>query len=158
MTTKRVVLIAIVAALYAILTIGIAPLSFGPIQFRASEALKVLVLFDPFLCLGIGIGTFVANLASPFVGPWELIWMPLTDMAGGLIAWTIYRALRQRWIAIPMAVYALTTGAAVALMLWAMGIDLFWLSLLFVTASELVILIGGIPIMFQAKRFIVREA
>lgn len=154
MTTRRVVLIAIVAALYTVLTVGIAPLSFGPIQFRVSEVLKVLVLFDPFLCLGIGLGTFIANLASPFVGPWELIWMPFTDMAGGWIAWAIYRALRQKWIVAPMAVYALTTGAAVALMLWAMGIDLFWLSMLFVSASELIILIGGIPLMKQAKLWV----
>jgi len=47
MTTRRVVLIAIIGALYVVLTVGIAPLSFGPIQFRASEVLKILVLFDP---------------------------------------------------------------------------------------------------------------
>jgi uncharacterized membrane protein len=147
-----------VAAIYVVLTVGIAPLSFGPIQFRVSEVLKVLVLFDPFLCLGIGLGTFVANLASPFVGPWELIWMPLTDMAGGVLAWAIFRLLKKRWTMIPaMAAYALTTGAAVALMLWVMGIDLFWFSLLAVTASELIILIGGVPLMYQAKRFIVKE-
>lgn len=151
MNTRRVVQIAIMAALYAVLTVGIAPLSFGPIQFRVSEMLKVLVLFDPFLCLGVGIGTFVANLASPFVGPWELVWMPLTDMAGGLLAWGVYRILRQRWIVLPMSIYAVTTGAAVALMLWAMRIDLFWPVFLFVGASELIILIGGIPLMRQVK-------
>ena len=158
MTTRRVVLVAIVAALYVVLTVGIAPLSFGPIQFRVSEALKVLVLFDPFLCLGIGFGTFVANFASPFVGPWELVWMPLTDVAGGVIAWAVYRALRQRWAIVPMSVYALTTGAAVAFMLWMMSIDLFWLSLVFVTASELIILVGSIPLMMQAKSSVIKEA
>ena len=75
MTTKRVVMIAILAALYAVFTILIAPLSYGPIQFRLSEILKVFVLFDPWLSLGIGIGTFIANMASPYVGPWELIFM-----------------------------------------------------------------------------------
>jgi len=154
LTTKRVVLIAIVAALYVVLTVGISPLSFGPIQFRASEALKVFVLFDPFLCLGIGIGTLIANLTSPFVGPWELVWMPLTDMAGGLLAWTIYRALQRKWIAVPLFVYAATTGAAVAVMLWALEIDLFWLSLLTVTVSEAIILIGGGPLLLPAKKYI----
>ena len=84
--------------------------------------------------------------------------MPLTDMVGGLIAWLIYRALRQKWIAVPMVGYALTTGASVAVMLWAMGIDLFWLSLLAVTGSELIILIGGIPLMLPAKRYIFKDA
>ena len=152
MTTRRVVLISIVAALYVVLTIGIAPLSFGPVQFRVSEVLKVLVLFDPFLALGIGIGTLLANLASPFVGPWELVWMPLTDMLGGLLAWWTYKALRK--LALSSAVYAVTTALSVATMLWAMGIDLFWFSLLTVSVSELVILVGGIPLMRQAKPWV----
>src|SRR5512140_3588178 len=80
LTTTQVVRVAIIGALYAVFTIGIAPLSYGPIQFRVAEALKVFVLFDPLYALGIGIGTFFGNLASPFVGPWELIFMPLTDI------------------------------------------------------------------------------
>jgi uncharacterized membrane protein len=148
MTTKRVVWVAIVAALYVVLTVGIAPFSFGPVQFRISEALKVFVLFDPFLALGIGIGTLLANLASPFVGPWELIFMPLTDILGGFLAWWVFRLLRKRWAVVPCALYAVTTALSVALMLWAMGIDLFWLSLLFVGASELVILVGAVPVLF----------
>ena len=149
MTTRRVVLISMVAALYVVLTIGIAPLSFGPVQFRVSEVLKILVLFDPFLALGIGIGTFLANLTSPFVGPWELIWMPLTDMVGGILAWWTYRALHK--MALSCTLYALSTALAVAMMLWAMGIDLFWVSFGLVGVSELAILIGGIPLMRRAK-------
>ena len=152
MTTRRVVLIAMVAALYVVLTIGIAPLSFGPVQFRVSEALKVLVLFDPFLALGIGIGTFLANLASPFVGPWELIWMPLTDILGGLLAWWSYKMLRKAVLS--STVYAITTALSVAVMLQAMGIDWFWFSLLSVGASELAILIGGIPLMLPLRKWI----
>lgn len=152
MTTRRVVLVAMVGALYVVLTVSIAPLSFGPIQFRVSEVLKVLVLFDPFLALGIGIGTLLANLASPFVGPWELIWMPLSDMAGGFLAWWSYKALRK--MVLSCALYAITTALAVALMLWVLGIDLFWLSVLTVGASELVILIGGIPLMRQTKPWV----
>jgi uncharacterized membrane protein len=152
MTTRRVVLIAMVGALYVVLTVGIAPFSFGPVQFRVSEVLKVLVLFDPFLVLGIGVGTLLANLWSPFVGPWELIWMPLTDMAGGLLAWWSYRTLHK--MALSCSIYAITTALSVALMLWVLGIDLFWLSVLTVGASELAILIGGIPLMRQAKPWV----
>jgi len=153
-TTKRVVLIAIIAALYVVLTVGIAPFSFGPIQFRVSEVLKVLVLFDPFLVLGIGIGTLLANITSPFVGPWELIWMPITDMLGGLLAWWSYRMLRKATLS--CGLYAITTALAVALMLKMLGIDLFWMSLLSVGISELVILVGGLPLMIQVKPWIER--
>ncbi len=147
MKTKHVVLNGIIAALYCVLTVAIAPISYGIIQFRVSEVLKIFVLFDPLLAVGIGIGTFFANMASPYAGPWELIFMPLTDITGGLIAWAIFRALGRRWPAIPMTVYALTTGAAVGCMLFFIGAGGFWLLFASVAASELVILIGGLPLL-----------
>ncbi len=146
MTTARLVKIAIIASLYAAMTIVIAPISYGPIQFRVAELFKVFVLFDPYVTLGIGFGTFFANLASPFVGPLELIWMPLTDMAGGIVAWGLFRLMQQRWPAVPMALYAATTGAAVGLMLFILGMGGFWYLAALVTSSELVILVGGVPI------------
>lgn len=152
MTTRKVVLVAVVAALYVVLTVGLAPISYSFIQFRVSEVLKVLVLFDPWLALGIGIGTFIANLASPFVGPWELVWMPLTDMAGGVLAWAVYRAMGLRWPALPMGLYALATGLAVGLMLWVLKVGGFWYMSGTVAVSELIILIGGIPMMFGIEK------
>jgi len=104
------------------------------------------------LVLGIGIGTLLANLTSPFVGPWELIWMPLADIAGGILAWWSYKMLRK--MIVSCALYALTTAIAVAVMLRAVGIDLFWFSLAAVGVSELVILIGGIPLMKRTKPWI----
>jgi uncharacterized membrane protein len=154
LTTRRVVLIAVIAALYAVFTVGIAPISYGPVQFRVSEALKAFVLFDPWLAVGIGVGTFFANLASPFVGPWELVFMPLTDVTGGLLAWAVYRLLGRRWAAVPMAVYAATTGLSVALMLWFLGLGGFWLLAASVTASELIILVSGLPIMLGLGKWL----
>jgi uncharacterized membrane protein len=154
LNTRRVVYIATMAALYAVLTVGIAPLSYGPLQFRVSEVLKVLILFDPWLVIGIGLGTLIANSLSPFVGPWELIWMPLTDMLGGLVAWGIYQALYQRWAWLPMGVYALTTGLAVGTLLFVFQMGGFWLLTAAVSFSELVILVGGIPLIFGIKRIL----
>lgn len=153
-TTRRVVLVAIVAALYAVMTVVIAPISYSFIQFRVSEMLKVLVLFNPWLSLGIGIGTFFANMLSPFVGPWELIWMPITDVLGGVLAWLLYKALRERWPMLPMLVYAVTTGAAVGLMLMMFDLGGFWFLTGTVTASEAIILLAGIPMMFFIKRIL----
>jgi uncharacterized membrane protein len=146
MNTQKVVRVAIIAALYTVFTLLIAPLSYGPVQFRISEFLKVFVLFDPWIALGIGMGTFIANQFSPFVGPWELIWMPLTDIAGGLMAYFVYRALREKLPAIPMLLYALSTGASVGLMLSVLGVGGFWIMTFYVTASEAVILLAAIPI------------
>lgn len=145
-TTRNIVRIAVIAALYAVLTVALAPISYGPLQFRVSEFLKVFVLFNPWLSVGIGIGTFFANLSSPFVGPLELIWMPLTDIAGGVVAWKIFQVLGQRYPAVPMLVYALTTSAAVGLMLYLLGLTGSLVVGIPVFISEAVILVGGIPI------------
>ena len=135
-----------IAALYAVLTISLAPLSYGPLQFRIAEFLKAFVLYNPWLSLGIGIGTFFANLSSPYVGPLELIWMPLTDILGGLLAWGIYHALRERYPVIPMLIYALTTSAAVALMLYLLGLEGGIFAGFPIFISEALILVGAIPI------------
>lgn len=146
--TRRFVMMAVIAALYVVLTLGLAPISYGVIQFRVSEALKAFVLFDPFLSLGIGVGTFIANIASPYAGPWEFVWMPLTDMLGGLIAWAVYVGLRRSKIGsiVSMVAYAITTGLAVGLMLQAFGLGGFWILSAGVVASELIILLVGLPI------------
>ena len=135
-----------IAALYAVLTVALAPFSYGPLQFRIAEFLKVFVLYNPWLSIGIGIGTFFANLSSPYVGPLELIWMPLTDIVGGLLAWGIYRALGERYPVVPMLIYALTTSAAVALMLYLLGLGGGSIAGLAIFISEAVILVGAIPI------------
>jgi uncharacterized membrane protein len=154
MNTKNVVRISIIAALYTVLTVALAPLSYGPLQFRIAEFLKVFVLYNPWLSIGIGIGTFFANLSSPYVGPLELIWMPLTDIAGGILAWIIFRALNNRHPVIPMTVYAITTALAVGVMLYFLGVGGTILVALAIFVSEIIIFIGGIPIVTYISRWV----
>lgn len=151
-STRRIVYVAILAALYAVFTLFLAPISYGVVQFRVSEILKIFVLFDPFLAVGIGFGTLIANITSPMVGPWELIWMPFTDMAGGVLAWGLFLLLRKRLPFLPMLVYALTTGMSVGLMLYFFGLGGFWWVSLPVFVSEAVLLIGGLPLLLPAIR------
>ena len=56
---------AIIAALYAALTLALAPISFGPIQFRVSEIMVLLVLIERRYITGLTIGAVVANYFSP---------------------------------------------------------------------------------------------
>ena len=43
----RIAEIGVVAAAYAALTIYLAPVSYGPVQFRLAEVLKPLVIWEP---------------------------------------------------------------------------------------------------------------
>lgn len=55
---------AVIAAIYIVLTLIFHPISFGPIQFRISEALCVLPFFTPAAVPGLVIGCFLSNLLA----------------------------------------------------------------------------------------------
>ncbi len=145
--TKDIVFIATIGALYAVFTVAIAPISYGAIQFRVSEFLKIFCLFNPFTALGIAIGDILSAMLSPFFGPWELIFMPLTDILGGFLAYYLYRWTKLKYFA--MAVYGFTTALSVAWMLSVLGAGGFFYLVALLTVSEEIILLGGTPLILQ---------
>jgi len=66
MNTRDLMKTVIVAALYAALTVGFAPISYGPMQFRLSELLVVLAFIDKKYIPGLVLGCAIANMFSPF--------------------------------------------------------------------------------------------
>ena len=62
--TKRLIIAAIIGALYAVLTMVLAPISYGPLQFRVSEVLCILPYFMPYTAWGLFFGCVIANLIS----------------------------------------------------------------------------------------------
>ena len=64
--TKNLMITAMVAAVYAVLTLAIAPLSFGMVQVRFSEMLMLLAFVDKKYAPGLILGCFIANCFSPF--------------------------------------------------------------------------------------------
>ena len=65
-SVRKIVFAGIVAALYATLTIAVAPIAYGPIQFRIAEVLCILPFFFPVTVPGLFIGCVIANLLSPY--------------------------------------------------------------------------------------------
>lgn len=55
---------AIIAALYAVMTWLLAPISYGPIQFRISEVLMLLVVLNPKFSFALILGCFISNTTS----------------------------------------------------------------------------------------------
>jgi uncharacterized membrane protein len=133
----------VVAALYAALTIALAPISYGPIQFRIPEVMKSLVIWRPHLILAFVVGNFLSNLTSPQVGPWELAFMPFANLAGAALC----VALGRRAPLLGAASYATIIAAAVALMLSVLLKASFYVLVPPLLASEIVLIVGGVPIM-----------
>jgi len=57
---------AIIAAVYVALTASLAPISFGPVQFRLSEVLVLLAFLNWRTIPGLTLGVLIANIYSPF--------------------------------------------------------------------------------------------
>jgi len=111
--TKRTVYAALIGALYYILVIALAPISFHALQFRAANALKALAVCRPEFALGFALGDFFANQASPF-GFWDWAIMPIFDLTGALAAYAL-RKIRIRsipWLAILAQSVIIASGVA----------------------------------------------
>ncbi len=67
-STNKLARIALIAALYAALSLALAPLSFGMMQVRVSEALTLLPVIMPGAIVGVTVGCFVTNLVGVFTG------------------------------------------------------------------------------------------
>ena len=86
---------AVIAGLYAALTLVLWFASFGPVQFRISEALCVLPYFLPEAIPGLYIGCIISNIFSPI----NLV-LDLTVGAGAtLLAALITYHVRIKWLA-----------------------------------------------------------
>ena len=80
----------IIAALYAATTIFLAPISYGAVQCRVSEALTLLPMLTPAAVPGLFLGCLIANLGS---GVWyDVIFGSLTTLAAALLT----RRLKDR--------------------------------------------------------------
>ncbi|HAG42206.1 MAG TPA: QueT transporter family protein [Clostridium sp.] len=65
MDTKKLLKVSLVAAIYAVITYVLAPISFGAVQFRLSEIMTLLAFIDPLYVPALTLGCGIANLFSP---------------------------------------------------------------------------------------------
>ena len=124
--------VALVAAIYVVLTLVLAPLSYGAIQFRLSEMLMILVLYNPIYSISLTVGCLIANFASP---------MALLDVGFGTLA-TLISVIIMIFIknkTLASLVPSVVNGLIIALEL-KIAYDLpFWLSMVEVFIGEFVV-------------------
>jgi uncharacterized membrane protein len=65
-SVRAICYMALVAAVYAVVTISQAAIGFGPIQFRVAESLNLLAFFNPIFAPAVALGVFLTNIASPY--------------------------------------------------------------------------------------------
>jgi uncharacterized membrane protein len=113
MDTRDLSLTVLFAALYAVLVIVLAPISFGPVQLRVADVLIPLAaLFGWPVVAGVTVGCFVGN-AYFALGPIDVVAGPIAN----LIAATTILVLRRRQLLACVA-GALPIGIIVGGYLW----------------------------------------
>ena len=64
-TTRTLTQSAIIAAIYVAITLLLAPISYGQLQVRVSEALTLLPILTPTAIPGLFVGCLLANVFNP---------------------------------------------------------------------------------------------
>lgn len=119
--TRNLITAAVVGALYAVLTMVLAPISYGALQFRVSEVLCILPFFMPFTAWGLFVGCIVANLMST-AGVLDVVFGSLATLITCLcIAWCgkMGNTLKARLLAcfMPVIWNGLIVGATLTIAL-----------------------------------------
>lgn len=121
LSVRDLTLSAVLAAVYAALTLFLPVPQYGPVQIRFAEALTVLPFFFPAATPGLFVGCIIANLSSPFV--LDVVF----GSAATLLACVWTARLNNRWLAPlpPVVCNAVIIGAEIA---WAQGVtgSAFW--------------------------------
>ena len=85
---------ASIAAVYIVLTGLVAPIAFGPVQFRVSEALCILPYFTPAAVPGLFLGCLLSNLLYG-AAAMDVVFGSLATLIGALGS---YALRRNRWL------------------------------------------------------------
>ena len=141
MSVKKLTFGAAIAAIYAALTIFLAPISYGPLQCRISEALCILPVLSPTAVWGLFVGCLVANI---FTGSLvDVIFGSLTTLIAAILT---YKTRKNIYIAMifPVVLNALIVGSYLAIIYG--GIPII-LSMLYVGVGQAVsCYVIGIPL------------
>ncbi len=112
---------AVIAALYVVLTLIFAPISFGTsgIELRISECLTILPFFTPAAVPGLFVGCLVANMLGGAV-IWDVVFGSLATLVGAFIA---YQLRKNRWL-VPIPTILANTIVVPLVLRFAYGVNL----------------------------------
>jgi len=151
--TRALSQIAVFASLYTVLVWLLPGLSVAAVQFRIAEGLKPAIAKRWTLAFAFALGNFLGNLISPFAGIYELGFMPLMNIVGGLLAYGVARAFKRNYLVAGL-VYAAVIGLSVSWMLHVLfNLPLEALVPLLIASEEAVMIIGAVLFYLVDRRW-----
>lgn len=146
---KNIAIICMIAALYTAVSLALAPLSFGNIQCRLSEALCLLPIIYAPAVPAIVLGCFLTNLIGVFMGINALgvVDVVIGTFATGVAALLTAKFSKHRLVAaaMPVIINGLIIGLELAFLLFPENLLNGWLICgLEVAAGEAVAMVPGL--------------
>lgn len=144
---------AILAALYIVLTFFLQPISFSAVQFRISEMLNHLVVFNNKYIIGIVCGVFIGNLFFSPLLPYDLVFGTGQSVIALLTTMICGKYVRNIWarMLINTGVFTVT----MCIIAWELNIVLhypFLWTWLTVAAGEFSVMLIGAPITYALNK------
>ena len=97
-SVQRLVRCAVIAAVYVVLCLVLAPFSYGAIQVRIAEALCLLPVFGAEYIIGVTLGCFLANLFGSTII--DVVFGTIATLLACLVTYRL-RNVRIKGLAIP---------------------------------------------------------
>ena len=98
LSVHRLVRCAVIAAVYVVVCLVLAPFSYGAVQVRVAEALCLLPVFGAEYIVGVTLGCFLANLLGSTVV--DVVFGTLATLLACLVTYKL-RDIRVKGLAIP---------------------------------------------------------
>ncbi|AEF17971.1 MULTISPECIES: QueT transporter family protein [Thermoanaerobacterium] len=86
--TKKIVYGALIAAVYAVVTVALAPISYGQVQVRVAEALTIMPFFSSYSIFGLFVGCIIANMIGGN-GIFDVVFGSLATLISAVITYYI---------------------------------------------------------------------
>ncbi len=150
---RKITLSAVIAALYAALTLLLAPISFGPVQCRVAECLCILPLFTPYAIPGLFLGCLISNIIGS-MGMFDIVFGSLTTLVAAILT---YKLKKNVYISLipPVILNAIVVGGYLSFIMSESGFSLagFAVFALQVGLGQLVSCFGlGLILLFYLKK------
>ncbi|MDY4166321.1 MAG: QueT transporter family protein [Fournierella sp.] len=110
MNTKRLVRAAMVAAIYVVLCLVLAPFSYGAVQVRLAEMLCLLPVFGAEYIVAVTLGCFLANLLGSTLV--DVVFGTAATLVACLVTYAV-RKMRVGGLAIPSAIPPIVSNAVI---------------------------------------------
>lgn len=95
-STLFLVQAAAIGAIYVVITLLFAPLSFGEVQIRFAEILTILPFFTPAAIPGLFVGCIIANFLGGAI-PLDIIFGSIATLIGAVFTYKLRNA--GKWLA-----------------------------------------------------------